>query len=64
MSCCYKESLKDLVNSKVVIHSGRCCYHVIICEICACYIKAIELGTGNVRNFNMDRIDYIEDYIA
>lgn len=64
MSCCFKKSLEDLINSKVIIHSGHCCYNVIICEICPTYIKAIELGCGNVRHFNMDRIDFIEDYIA
>lgn len=59
----YRNNLACLVNQKVIIHTGRCSYCVVISQVCNCYIKAIELGSGNVRYFNLDRVDYIEDIL-
>ncbi|OON95664.1 MAG: hypothetical protein ATN36_07680 [Epulopiscium sp. Nele67-Bin005] len=61
MATYLQNSFQDLVNEKVVIYSGRYRYNVIVVQVCAEYIKAIELGTGNIRTFNIDRIDFIED---
>ncbi len=57
----YQCDLACLVNQKVIIHSNRCSYCVIISQVCPCYIRAIELGCGNIRYFNFDRIDYVEE---
>ncbi len=59
----YQNDLGCLVNQKAVVHSGRCCYCVIITQVCPCYIRAIEMGSGNIRYFNFDRIDYIEEVL-
>lgn len=53
--------LACLINHKVIIHSNRCRYCVIVTEVCCAYVKAIEVGSGNIRYFNLDRIDYIEE---
>lgn len=64
MACCYKSDLACLINRKVIIHTGHCTYCVIICNICDCYLQAIDLrNNGNIRVFNLDRIDYIEDVL-
>ncbi|MHC1750211.1 MAG: hypothetical protein AB9856_18235 [Cellulosilyticaceae bacterium] len=63
MACSYKDGLRVLENHKVIIHSGRCRYCVILSEVCGCYLKTIELGNGNVRTFNLDRVDYIEELL-
>lgn len=61
MSCCCEEILCSLKNRKVIICSGntRCC--VVVCDVCPGYIKAIEVGCGSVRIFNLDNISYIEE---
>jgi len=59
----YQNDIGCLVNQKAIIHTDRCSYCVIIAQICECYIRAIELGTGNIKYFNFDRIDYIEDLL-
>ena len=56
-----QHDLACLVNQKVIIHTDRCSYCVIVSQVCPCYIRAIELGSGNVRYFNFDRIDYVEE---
>ncbi len=63
MSTYNNNSLDCLVNQKVVIYSGRYRYCVIICEVCSSYIRAVELGSGNIRIFNLERVDYIEDIL-
>jgi hypothetical protein len=60
MSCGCDQSLCALVNCKVILCSGGRRYCVIICDICPGYIKAIEVGCGNIRMFNLTNIDYIE----
>lgn len=61
MSCCSNDYLNCLVNHKAIIHCGRCKYLVVICSICPTYIKAIEVGSGNIKIFNLDRVDFIEE---
>jgi hypothetical protein len=53
--------LMSFINKKVILHCGRSRHRVVICEIGECYLKAIEVGTGNTRIFNLDRIDIIEE---
>ena len=50
-----------LIGHKVIIHSCRSRYTVVICDICPSYIQVIEVGRGSTKIFNLDRIDFIED---
>ena len=50
-----------LINKKVILHCGRGRYRVVVAEVGSCYLKVIEVGTGNIRIFNLDRIDIIEE---
>lgn len=59
-----RDSLKCLVNQKVIIYAGKIKYCVVITQVCDCYVKAIEMGTGYVKVFNLDRIDYVEDFYS
>ncbi|MDF2877258.1 MAG: hypothetical protein K0S30_354 [Clostridia bacterium] len=59
----YQNDLACLVNQKVIIHTENCSYCVIIAQVCPCYIRAIEAGSGNVKYFNFDRISYVEDIL-
>lgn len=59
-----RDTLCGLVNQKVIIYAGKCKYCVVITQVCECYLKAIEMGTGYVKIFNLDRIDYVEDFYS
>lgn len=59
-----RDSLCGLVNQKVIIYAGKLKYCVVITQVCECYLKAIEMGTGYVKIFNLDRIDYVEDFYS
>jgi len=52
--------LCSLINCKVILSSCGKKYCVIICDICPGYIKAIEVGCGNIKMFNLANVDYIE----
>ncbi len=60
----YYEDLLCLVNHRVTIHSNRTAYHVLISQICPNYIRAIELSTGNIKFFNFEMIDFIEESLV
>ncbi|ONI44178.1 hypothetical protein AN641_08015 [Candidatus Epulonipiscioides gigas] len=57
------DTLDGLINRKVVIYCGRYRYYVIVFAICHNYIKGIEVSTGHIKTFNLNRIDYIEDIL-
>lgn len=59
-NCCF-ECFNALIGHKVIIHSCRCKYLAIVCEICPSYMKVIEVGNGSTKIINLDRIDYIEE---
>lgn len=60
MSCCYSDSLNCLVNHKAIIHSGGRRYCVLVLDVCPTYIKCIELCSGNIKIFNLCRIEFVE----
>ena len=61
MSCCYSDHLCNLVGHKAIIHTGCHCFNVLICDITPCYVKVIDVRSGNIRIFNLDHIDFIEE---
>ena len=61
MSCCYSDHLCNLVGRKAIIHTGCHCFTVVICYITPCYMKVIDVRSGNIRIFNLNHIDFIEE---
>lgn len=61
MSCCFSNELCNLIGRKAIIHTGRCSFTVVISNITPCYVKAIEVRSGNIKIFNLDHIDFIEE---
>lgn len=57
--CC--DQLHCLIGKKVIVYSCRSKCLVVVCDICPSYMKAIEVGNGSTKIFNLERIDYIEE---
>ncbi len=59
----FKKRLKRLINEKAIITVDGEQLCVIICQVCCCFVKAINYRANRVVYFNINRINSVEDIL-
>lgn len=59
----FRKRLKRLINEKAIITVDGEQLCVIICEVCCCFVKAINYRANRVVYFNINRINSVEDIL-
>ncbi len=59
----FRKRLKKLINEKAIITVDGEQLCVIICEVCCCFVKAINYRANRVVYFNINRINSVENIL-